>query len=188
MRPSIKRGRPRGRASLSPVDELFFELPIPPSANALYQRRRGGGLALSKRAKEFKEQVKGIVGDHLSAIMRFPVDGELIYTLRIVLYFDKLENPGWFKHWEKDVYFKRGAHKGELKGRAGERKAQSRYKAIDYDNRIKFLQDCIVSAIGVPNDAQIFKGTSEKHEDPNNPRAEVWIKTASRDDFFGKER
>lgn len=161
---------------------------MPPSANALYQRRRGGGLALSRAAKEFKERVKGIVGDRLSQILRFPVDEERIYTLHIVLYFDKLEYPGWFERWAKDTYFTKGAHKGELKGKAGERKAKSRYKVIDYDNRIKFLQDCIVTAIGIPNDAQIFRGTGEKREDADNPRAEVWIRTASRSDFFVKER
>jgi len=161
---------------------------MPPSANALYQRRRGGGLALSRAAKEFKERVKGIVGDRLNQILRFPVDEEFIYTMHVILYFDKLEYPGWFERWEKDTYFTRGAHKGELKGKAGERKAKSRYKVIDYDNRIKFLQDCIVSAIGIPNDAQIFRGTGEKRETPGEPGAEVRIRIASRSDFFMKER
>jgi len=118
--PRPRIGRTHGRESPSQVDELFFELPMPPSANALYQRRRGGGLALSRSAKEFKEQVKGIIGDQLIHILRFPVDEELIYTLHIILYFDKLEYPGWFEYWEKDTYFTRGPNKGNLKGKAGE--------------------------------------------------------------------
>lgn len=161
---------------------------MPPSANALYQHRRGGGLALSKQAKEFKERVKGIISNRLHDIIRFPVDQELIYTIHITVYLEKLENPGWFEFWKEDTYFKRGKRKGELKGRAGERKAKSRYKEVDYDNRIKFLQDCIVTAIGIPNDAQIFRGTGEKRQDANNPRAEVWIKLADRSEFFVEGR
>jgi Holliday junction resolvase RusA-like endonuclease len=161
---------------------------MPPTANALYQRRRGGGVTLSKAAREFKERVKGLVGDMIGTISRFPIDQELIYTIHVVIYFERVENPGWFAFWKEDTYVKRGKHKGELKGKAGERKAKSRYKEIDYDNRIKFLQDCVVTAIGVPSDAQIFKGTHEKREDPDNPRAEVWIKLANRIDFFMKER
>jgi hypothetical protein len=161
---------------------------MPPSANALYQRRRGGGLALSKAARTFKEHVNGLIGGKFGTISRFPVHEELLYEIHIIIYFERVENPGWFERWEKDTYVTRGKHKGELRGRQGERKAKSRYKEIDYDNRIKFLQDCIVTAIGIPNDAQIFRGIGEKREDPDNPRAEVKIKLANRNDFFMKER
>jgi Holliday junction resolvase RusA-like endonuclease len=174
--------------SQEPVEELFFELPIPPSANALYQRRRGGGVALSKAAKTFKEHVKGLISSMFGTISRFPVDAELLYDIHIVIYFERTENPGWFERWTKDTYVTRGKNKGDLRGRKGERKAKSRYKEIDYDNRIKFLQDCIVTAIGIPNDTQIFRGTGEKREDPDNPRAEVRIRLADRSEFFVREQ
>lgn len=191
MKPRLKRPKAGLRAqrdSAQPVDELKFTLPLPPSANALYQRRRGGGLALSSRAKRFKEDVKEEVTRHLSTIMRFPIDDEFVYEMTTTLYFESLENPGWFERWEKDSYVTRGKNKGKCKGRKGERKAKTRYKIIDYDNRIKFLQDCVIEGIGISNDAQVFRGISEKREDPEEPRAEVKLRPVNRNDFFPERR
>jgi hypothetical protein len=120
------------------------------------------------------------VVNRMGKVMSFPTGPELIYRFEIICYFDALENPGWFEYWDRDVYYakdsKDGKHrKGELKYRSGERKAVTRYKRIDYDNRIKFLQDCISHSIGIPDDAQIFVGHQEKREDANNPRAEVAV-------------
>lgn len=128
-----------------------------------------------------------MIGAQLSKLFRFPVYQDTVYGIHIIVYFEKLENPGWFEFWKEDTYFKRGLREGELKGSVGERKAKSRYKEIDYDNRIKFLQDCVVTAIGIPNDAQIFRGTGEKREDPDNPRAMVRIKVLDRSEFFKEE-
>lgn len=174
---------------------------LPPSTNALYQKRRGGGQALTTLAKNFREGVKKLVGTMLPKLLTFPVDPETIYQLDVILYFELLENPGWFEFWKedkrytKDILFKKGPRKGqvqfrkgEYKARKGERKAQSRYKVIDYDNRIKFLQDCVVGAVGIPNDSQIFRGVQEKREDQENPRAEITVRVRSRDQFFQERR
>ena len=173
----FQRAGPSGSTApaLEPVKEFRTTLQMPPSANHLYQRRRGGGVALSEMARQFQEDVKRHIHDFLPELTRFPVTQETIYEMNISLYFDKLENPGWF-----EVYAK-GPQRGE-------RKAKTRYKTIDYDNRIKFLQDCLVRAIGIPNDSQIFRGVQEKREDSDNPRAEVVVRVRDRSDFFTERR
>lgn len=153
---------------------------LPPSTNALYQHRGRGQLALTEEAQRFKESVKAVVASNMGKVLSFATDPDLIYRFDIVCYFDSLENPGWFEQWEKDVFYQRdskdGKHKrGDLKHRKGERKAATRYKRIDYDNRIKFLQDCVSKLIGIPDDSQIFVGHQEKREDPLYPRAEVVV-------------
>jgi len=167
---------------------------LPPSTNKLYQRRRGGQVALTEVAQRFRERIKHVVVSRIGKVMSFPTDPERIYRFDITCYFDSLENPGWFERWDRDVFFvkdsKDGKHrKGELNHKRDERKATTRYKRIDYDNRIKFLQDCVSKSIGIPDDAQIFVGHQEKREDPDNPRAEVVVTVepdVSR--FFPKRR
>lgn len=176
IQPHYRVGPSRSSAPvLEPVLEFRTTLTMPPSANHLYQRRRGGGVTLSKMALQFQEDVKRHIRDFLPELTRFPVDHETIYQVDIALYFDKLENPGWFEVITKGP-------------RTGERKAKTRYKIIDYDNRIKFLQDCMVKAIGIPNDCQIFRGVQEKREDPANPRADVVVRVRQRSDFFPERR
>lgn len=109
--------------------------------------------------------------DNLPFIMDFPTGEEVVYIFSIALYFAKLENPGWFERFVK------GKNKGK-------RKAATRYKVIDYDNRIKFLQDAVVAAIGIPNDCQIFEGRQIKMEDPDNPRAEVFIELSDPETYL----
>jgi Holliday junction resolvase RusA-like endonuclease len=137
----------------------------------LYQRRRGGKVALTEEAYKYREHVKKVVASNLSSLSNFPLDRETVYSMDIKLYFELLENPGWF-----DVYT-RGAN-------VGKRKAENRYKVVDYDNRIKFIQDSVVNAVGIPNDCQIFMGTQEKHEDSECPRAEILIKPIPKEKFF----
>lgn len=156
---------------------------MPPSVNKLYTRTRSGGEALTKEAVRFREYVKAEVVNNIHTLS-IPTDHETVYQLVLKVYFKSLENPGWFERWEEDTYYSRGKHKGELKGKAGERKAKTRYKIIDVDNRIKFLQDCVARALGIPNDCQIFRSVQEKYEDVINPRAEVCVSVIDRDQFF----
>lgn len=179
---------PEGDSSSQRKPEIWLVLELPPSTNALYRTVRGGGKALSDKAKDFRERVKRTIVDNLARVSAFPTgDLELVYVMDIFMFFDKLENPGWFETWEKDTFVTRGKHKGDLKGKAGERKAKTRYKEIDYDNRIKFLQDCVVKGLGIPSDSQVFGGWQEKHEDPDNPRTEVRVRLSNRDQFFHKK-
>lgn len=146
-------------------------------------------MTLTKKANAYREHVKKIVSLKARDVIFFRVGKEEVYSMDLMLYFDKLENPGWFERWPENLYFQKdskdGKHKkGELKERKGQRKAKTRYKELDYDNRIKFLQDCVVKAIGINSDAQIFGGRQEKHEDTGNPRAEVIIRIDDRNRFF----
>jgi len=151
--------------------------------NQLYSKTRGGGRALTKEAVRFREGVKQVVVDNLHAL-NISTGLETVYQFELRVYFDALENPGWFEKWETDTYVTRGENKGQLKSRAGERKAKTRYKIIDVDNRVKFLQDCVVKSLGIPDDCQVFRGIQEKYEDPSNPRAEVTVSVVERDQFF----
>jgi hypothetical protein len=130
-------------------------------------------VSLTHEANRFRENVKAAVVRQLVQIASLPVDPETVYRVTLLAYFDQLENPGWFKTLTKGP-------------RKGERDAKSRYKALDIDNRIKFLQDCVVRSVGIPNDSQVFESRLVKLEDPDNPRAEVTVEVRSRDDYFPK--
>lgn len=152
---------------------------LPPSLNAQYIkfRKQGGGrgVALSDEAKAFDKHVKDVVGSQVFQLQGFPTgDCEVIYELEVHLYFEQLENPGWFEK------FSRGEH-------AGERKAQTRYKKQDTDNRIKFLQDKVCLAVGIPGDEQVFHVAASKHHS-SNPRTEVTLRVVGRREFFPEER
>ena len=107
----------------------------------------------------------------MPAVLHLQTGEETVYELKIVLYFEKLQNPGWFK----------------VNGR-GQREAQTRYKVVDADNRVKFLQDCVVRALGIPNDCQIFRTIAEKHEDPTKPRAEITVTVLDEHAFIIERR
>lgn len=141
---------------------------LPPSTNKLYQRTSRGGLALTKAAKTFRERLRKEIIAYLPQLSCFPLDQESIYRFDVLLYFKELENKGW--------------HERHTKGKdKGKRKAATRYKRIDMDNRIKFLQDSVMSSLGV-DDSQVFAGWQEKREDSSNPRAEVVLHVMDREE------
>lgn len=158
-----------------PVEPLYVVTELPPSTNKLYQRTRSGGLALTKEAKAFRERLRKEIIAHLPQLSGFPLDQETIYRFDVYLYLKELENKGWYQVCST----------GKDKGK---RKAATRYKRIDVDNRIKFLQDSVMSALGV-DDSQVFAGYQEKREDPTDPRAEVALHVLPEAQFFpGKEQ
>lgn len=131
--------------------------------------------------------------DNLGKVMSFPTDHEQVYRITLHAFFDALENPGWFEMWEENKYWthdsKDGKHRaGELKHAKGERKAATRYKVLDVDNRIKFLQDSVTKAVGIPNDCQVFETVLLKFEDLGHARAEVMIEVVKRDPYFPRSR
>jgi Holliday junction resolvase RusA-like endonuclease len=135
--------------------EVEFELEMPPSVNHLYVQRRGGkGRALTKEAEAYQSYIKQVVGDNLHLLGGFPLDQEQVYGISITAQFTSLQNPGWF-----EVNMK-GPNKGQ-------RKAKSRYRRIDVDNRIKFVQDCLTKTIGIPDDSQVFADHARKIEGPD---------------------
>ena len=153
---------------------MRFTFDMPPSVNKQYVPVRHGkrrSKALSPEAKAHREHVKNVVGQGIHKLAGFPSeDHEVVYQLDIVLWFEKLENPGWF---ERDKH--------------GERKAKTRYKVIDVDNRRKFLQDWLCKCVGIPGDEQVFRGIEDKKEGTPE-RVEVTLRVVDRGQFFpGKE-
>lgn len=163
---------------------------MPPSVNKLYIKRRGGGLALSKVANKFREGVKKVVSKQMAALSVFPSeDHEVVYDIDLTAYFQSLENPGWFERFTKDSFYtkdsKDGKHKkGELKHKNGDRKAKTRYKKVDIDNRVKFVQDCVTAALGIPGDEQIFEGTQRKVHTKGMECMDVIVTVVDRARFF----
>jgi len=155
--------------------QVSFTLPLPPSLNSQYVkfRKKGGkrGFALSDEAKAFEKAVKSVVGSDVFALQSFPVgDRELVYEMEVVLYIDGLQNPGWFERYLKGKY-------------KGERKAVGRYKRVDTDNRLKFLQDKLCDSLGIPGDEQIFSVKAVKMQS-SEERTEVTIRVVDRGQFF----
>lgn len=168
---------------------------MPPSVNALYIKRRGGGLALSKAANKYREHVKHEMNKRMGEISVFPTDMETVYRILLVCHMQNLENDGWFQAYEKDTYFQKDSKernkdgspknkKGALKARKGDRKAATRYKKVDVDNRVKFVQDCVVKGLGIPDDSQIFEGTQRKVWTDGPEYVEVTMTVVDRDQFF----
>jgi len=156
------------------VSEIRFVFDVPPTTNKLYQTRRGGQKALTTVAKAYKNHVSTVVKDNLAKVSRLPVDKERVYLFWLTVYFEQLENPGWFKK------FVRGKNKGE-------RKAKDRYKRLDVDNRVKFVQDCVAKSLGI-DDCQIFRSVQEKMEDRKNPHAVVVVSLLPRQLFIKEVR
>jgi Holliday junction resolvase RusA-like endonuclease len=182
-----QRDRQLGQRSSSPEgsEVLSFTFELPPSVNALYVKRRGGaGIALTETAKAYRETVKQVVVEKLAAVSRFPVSLEHIYGVRMVCEIDKLQNPGWFRRLAKDRPERKKKDKktGEMKvvqkfKAAGEREAETRYKKLDVDNRIKFLQDCVIKSLGIHGDEQVFEDSLRKIErrGRNHAHVEVYV-------------
>jgi Holliday junction resolvase RusA-like endonuclease len=159
--------------------------------NQLYLKRRGGGIALSEEAKAYRETVKRAVGERLADVSRFPVSLEHIYGLSMICLLDKLQNPGWFKRLAKDRPERKKKDKktGEPKvyqkfKAAGEREAETRYKKLDVDNRIKFLQDCFIKSLGINGDEQVFENFLQKVERRGFNHANVEIYVLEPGDFL----
>jgi hypothetical protein len=111
--------------------------------------------------------------DELPLLASFPIGPDSVYRFDTYLYFPSLENQGW--------------HQTYSRGKSqGKRKAATRYKKIDVDNRVKFLQDSVMTSLGV-DDSQVFVGYQEKHEDPGNPRAEVKVTVVPGSRFFHRK-
>jgi Holliday junction resolvase RusA-like endonuclease len=176
----IKRRKPsRREAPVSPEPEtqeqaeVSFTFDMPPSVNKQYVAVRHGkrrGKALSPEAKAYREHVKRVIGQAQHKLVGFPTgDLELVYQLDITLWFEKLENPGWFQRDSR-----------------GERKAKTRYKVIDVDNRRKFLQDWFCKCIGIPGDEQVFRGVEDKMEGTPE-RVEVTLRVVDRGQFFPRK-
>jgi Holliday junction resolvase RusA-like endonuclease len=125
---------------------ISLVLNLPPSTNKLY-RKVGHAMVLTTESQQYHKHVQKIVGETAYKLVGFPIDGETIYKVDIDMELSQVENAGWYEY-EK----------------SGERKAKTRYKRIDVDNRVKFVQDCVVKTLGIPDDCQIFSVSITKRK------------------------
>lgn len=118
---------------------IYLRLPgIPPSANHAYFNHPRGGRVLSKEGKKYKKETSAFI------IRRFFNDLSGIkknhpYGIMFVFHFPNIENKG----------FKAGT-------------AQTRYKKFDASNRVKLLEDALVTAIDIDDSNFMFIGAMKK--------------------------
>ncbi len=121
----------------------FVILPyLPPSSNHIYVTGRGGIRFLSSEAKTFKlRTVSYIQANCLAQISR--LDREAIYRVWYAFFFppDELINKTF--------------------GSGKKGSAQTRYKKMDVENRLKLIADALATAIGI-DDCQFFEGGHAK--------------------------
>lgn len=124
--------------------EPFVVLPfLPPTSNNVYVNARGGkGRFLSSEAKKFKlRAVAKIQQDCLAKITR--LDRTAVYRVWYAFYFrpEDILNTTFGSG-------KKGA-------------AETRYKRMDVENRLKLVADSLATAIGI-DDCQFFEGGHTK--------------------------
>lgn len=113
---------------------------LPPSSNKLYFR----GTQLTAKARKYKEDFRSYMRRYLAEISEFPAG--LVYAIHLRFYFKSLVNPT-FNNPKVPP----------------KKRAKTRYKKIDLDNRIKLLTDCVRDVLAI-DDSHAFAGSQEKHQ------------------------
>lgn len=146
---------------MTPIHAL---LGMPPSSNHIYFNIRGGGRGLTGEARSWKKTATTEIINQNRLQFAKALDANLKYELVLHFYFEALENKGW------NEFFTKGA-------KAGQRKAETRWKRMDLSNRIKLVEDALKDALNV-DDSSTFIHTLVKDEDPKEPRVEVTFNLA----------
>lgn len=134
---------------------------LPPSANKIYFR----GTILTTIARKYAEDfAKYAAQNHLAEIGQMNPNG--VYACHLRFYFETLLNASFNNPRVPPS-----------------KRAKTRYKKLDLDNRIKLLTDCVRDAIGI-DDSHIFAASQEKHQDPSHPRVEITVQEIS-PELFG---
>ena len=145
--------------------ELCIDIPfLPPSENAIWVHRRGGGQAYTAAAEEFRRKFQTLMRRELILVTRF-VKGHRnysIYRLTMVLHMTRksILNEKWLQKWKSDTrattlerWAQKQAQEPEWKPpkphKAGDRKALSPYKMMDTGNRRKLVEDCLARALTI---------------------------------------
>ena len=145
---------------------IRITLPLPPSDNDIYTTiilRKGKKMIprrqLTTEARAYKTKVKQeVAGLFLTSTVEFQKNVQ--YTCLIRVFFAKVYNLGWPK------------------------KAKTRYKKEDAQDRIKLATDAVSEAIDV-DDSHHFLTIISKDEDKDDPRLEVTIR--EREPMDGKD-
>ncbi len=124
-------------------EEPFVIIPfLPPSSNHIYVSGRGGGRFLSEKAKYFKlRAISHIQSTCLAQITK--LDRTTIYSV-------------WY-----NFFFPLEELINKTFGQGKQNSAESRYKRMDVENRIKLVSDAFSTAIGI-DDCQFFEGGHSK--------------------------
>lgn len=125
-------------------EAVFVTLPfLPPSSNQIYVNGRGGkGRFLSSDAKKFKLQaISHIQTNCMAQITR--LDREALYRV-------------WYA-----FFFPLGELVNKTYGQGKTGSAETRYKRMDVENRLKLVADSLATAIGI-DDSQFFEGGHSK--------------------------
>jgi len=147
---------------------IRITLPLPPSDNKIYTtvivgkgKRKFPKRQLTTEARAYKNKVKTMVAA-LAMESTKAFQPNVKYTCTIRVYFEKVYNNGWPK------------------------RAKTRYKKEDAQDRIKLATDSVSEAIGI-DDSHHFLTALQKNEDPNDPRIVVTIREQEPRDGEGKE-
>jgi len=146
---------------MKPIHAL---LSMPPSSNNIYFNIQGGGRGLTGEARSWKKKATTEIINQNQLQFAKALDPNVKYELVLHFYFEQIENKGC------NEFFTKGA-------KAGQRKAETRWKRMDLSNRIKLVEDALKDAIAV-DDSSTFIHTLVKDEDPKEPRVEVTLTLA----------
>jgi Holliday junction resolvase RusA-like endonuclease len=131
---------------------------LPPTSNKIYVR----GRILTTEARVYQEQFSANGRKYLSIFTQMggPIDDDTAYAVHL-RFFMNLLNESW-----NDMSV------------APSRRAKTRYKKIDLDNRIKLVTDCVRDLVGV-DDSHIFAASQEKHHinSGQQERVEILVQT-----------
>tara|TARA_Y100000310_G_scaffold24180_1_gene23213 strand:+ start:1092 stop:1640 length:549 start_codon:yes stop_codon:yes gene_type:complete len=155
----------------------YSELPL--SANNMFYNAPGGGRRLTTEAKNWKARFSAHVAQHhLFTIqsMRQSVAAGMVLAVEITLRFPLKEvvSLAWPKRYKKDTWVGKKGTKSQRLKKAGERKAESRYKRMDVSNRYKLVEDAIAETLGV-DDRFNFVVSGKKLVDEGNPGLTVLL-------------
>ena len=144
---------------------LTFVYPgLPPTSNRIYFR----GNQLTAEARQYAEAFSQYINQNYLHVTSQAMNTEGLFAVHIRFFFDWLVNKTW-----------------NNMNIPPSRRADSRYKKVDLDNRIKLLTDCVRDAIDV-DDSHIFAASQEKHQDPGNERVEITVQEVD-PSLFGVE-
>jgi Holliday junction resolvase RusA-like endonuclease len=121
---------------------------LPPSSNQAYFNHPAGGRALTKAATAYKKEVTNFIVKH-HAHETLQLEKNAALGCYIFYGFPEIFNKGWPK------------------------KAKTRYKHVDLENRPKLLLDAIVEATSM-DDSQIFFDSKMKYHS-EKPQTHVYI-------------
>lgn len=125
---------------------------LPPTSNHIFVK----GHILTREARDYAEQFSKEMVRYQHLIHQMNESADVVYGVHLRFYMN-LVNESW-----------------NNPSVAPSKRAKSRYKKIDLDNRVKLITDCVRDAIAV-DDSHIFAASQEKHHVLPGPQEHVEI-------------